>query len=136
MPDYVVEKVAHALNDARKAVNGSRILVIGVAYKKNIDDIRESPALDVIRLLEGRGATVAYHDPYIPRFREEGHERVGVSLTAAELKRSDAVVIVTDHSSIDYQLIVDHADVVVDTRNATAGVRNPSARIVSLSTAA
>jgi len=136
MPDYVVEKVAHALNDARKSVNGSRVLVIGVAYKKNIDDIRESPALDVIRLLEGRGATVAYHDPYIPRFREEGHERVGVSLTAAELERSDAVVIVTDHSSIDYQLIVDHADVVVDTRNATAGVRNPSARIVSLSTAA
>jgi UDP-N-acetyl-D-glucosamine dehydrogenase len=136
MPDYVVEKVAHALNDARKAVNGSRVLVIGVAYKKNIDDIRESPALDVIRLLEGRGATVAYHDPYIPRFREEGHERVGVPLTAAELERSDAVVIVTDHSSIDYQLIVDHADVVVDTRNATAGVRNPSARIVSLSTAA
>jgi UDP-N-acetyl-D-glucosamine dehydrogenase len=136
MPDYVVEKVAHALNDARKSVNGSRVLVIGVAYKKNIDDIRESPALDVIRLLEGRGATVAYHDPYIPRFREEGHERVGVPLTAAELERSDAVVIVTDHSSIDYQLIVDHADVVVDTRNATAGVRNPSARIVSLSTAA
>jgi UDP-N-acetyl-D-glucosamine dehydrogenase len=136
MPDYVVEKTAHALNDARKAVNGSRVLVIGVAYKKNIDDIRESPALDVIRLLEGRGATVAYHDPFIPRFREEGHERVGVPLTAAELERSDAVVIVTDHSSIDYQLIVDHADVVVDTRNATAGVRNPSARIVSLSTAA
>jgi UDP-N-acetyl-D-glucosamine dehydrogenase len=136
MPDYVVEKTAHALNDARKAVNGSRVLVIGVAYKKNIDDIRESPALDVIRLLEGRGATVAYHDPYIPRFREEGHERVGVPLTAAELERSDAVVIVTDHSSIDYQLIVDHADVVVDTRNATAKVKNPSARIVSLSTAA
>jgi UDP-N-acetyl-D-glucosamine dehydrogenase len=136
MPDYVVEKTAHALNDARKAVNGSRVLVIGVAYKKNIDDIRESPALDVIRLLEGRGATVPYHDPYIPRFREEGHERVGVPLTAAELERSDAVVIVTDHSSIDYQLIVDHADVVVDTRNATANVRNPTARIVSLSTAA
>jgi UDP-N-acetyl-D-glucosamine dehydrogenase len=135
MPDYVVEKVAHALNDAKKAVNGSRVLVIGVAYKKNIDDIRESPALDVIRLLEGRGATVVYHDPFIPKFREEGHERSSVALTAAELKRSDAVVIVTDHSAIDYQQIVDQAAVVVDTRNATAGVRNPAARIVSLSAA-
>ena len=135
MPDYVVEKVAHALNDAKKAVNGSRVLVIGVAYKKNIDDIRESPALDVIRLLEARGATVAYHDPFIPKFREEGHEWSSVPLTTAELKRSDAVVIVTDHSAIDYQLIVDHAAVVVDTRNATAGVRNPAARIVSLSAA-
>jgi UDP-N-acetyl-D-glucosamine dehydrogenase len=135
MPDYVVEKVAHALNDARKAVNGSRVLVVGVAYKKNIDDIRESPALDVIRLLEGRGATVAYHDPFIPKFREDGRDRASVPMNAAELKRADAVVIVTDHSSIDYQLIVDQAAVVVDTRNATAGVRNPTARIVSLSAA-
>jgi UDP-N-acetyl-D-glucosamine dehydrogenase len=135
MPDYVVEKVAHALNDAQKAVNGSRVLVVGVAYKKNIDDIRESPALDVIRLLEGRGATVAYHDPFIPKFREDGHDRTSVPINAAELKRADAVVIVTDHTSIDYQLIVDQAAVVVDTRNATAGVRNPTARIVSLSAA-
>jgi UDP-N-acetyl-D-glucosamine dehydrogenase len=135
MPDYVVEKVAHALNDAKKSVNGSRVLVIGVAYKKNIDDIRESPALDVIRLLEGRGATVAYHDPFIPKFREDGRDRTSVPMNAAELKRADAVVIVTDHTSIDYQLIVDQAAVVVDTRNATAGVRNPTARIVSLSAA-
>jgi UDP-N-acetyl-D-glucosamine dehydrogenase len=135
MPDYVVEKVGHALNDAKKAVNGSRVLVIGVAYKKNIDDIRESPALDVIRLLEGRGATVTYHDPFIPKFREDGRDRTSVPLNAAELKRADAVVIVTDHTSIDYQLIVDQAAVVVDTRNATAGVRNPTARIVSLSAA-
>jgi UDP-N-acetyl-D-glucosamine dehydrogenase len=135
MPDYVVEKVAHALNDAKKSVNGSRVLVVGVAYKKNIDDIRESPALDVIRLLEGRGATVAYHDPFIPKFREDGRDRTSVPMNAAELKRADAVVIVTDHTSIDYQLIVDQAAVVVDTRNATAGVRNPTARIVSLSAA-
>jgi UDP-N-acetyl-D-glucosamine dehydrogenase len=135
MPDYVVEKVAHALNDAKKAVNGSRVLVVGVAYKKNIDDIRESPALDVIRLLETRGATVAYHDPFIPKFREDGRDRASVPMNAAELKRADAVVIVTDHTSIDYQLIVDQAAVVVDTRNATAGVRNPTARIVSLSAA-
>src|SRR4029077_14065948 len=116
MPDYVVEKTAHALNDARKAVNGSRVLVIGVAYKKNIDDIRESPALDVIRLLEGRGATVTYHDPYIPSFPEDGHRRSGGVLAPGTLAKSDSVVIITDHANIDYQLIVDHASVVVDTR--------------------
>jgi UDP-N-acetyl-D-glucosamine dehydrogenase len=136
MPDFVVEKVAHALNDARKAVNGSHILVLGVAYKRDIDDIRESPALDVVRLLEGRGAHVAYHDPFIPRFEEEdGHDHVSVALTPAALASADAVVIVTDHSSVDYQLVVDHARVVVDTRNATARVTRPTARIVSLSAA-
>jgi UDP-N-acetyl-D-glucosamine dehydrogenase len=136
MPDFVVEKVAHALNDGRKAVKGSRVLVVGVAYKKNIDDIRESPALDVIRLLEGRGAEVTYHDPYIPSFTEDGHKRTGVALTAETLAKSDSTVIITDHSNIDYQLIVDHASVVVDTRNATARVVRPKARIVSLSTGA
>jgi UDP-N-acetyl-D-glucosamine dehydrogenase len=136
MPDFVVEKVAHALNDVCRAVKGSRILVVGVAYKKDIDDIRESPALDVIKLLEGRGAEVAYHDPFIPTFVEDGHRRTGVPLTAQELARSDATVIVTDHTSIDYQFIVDHAPVVVDTRNATARVAHPKARIVSLSTGA
>jgi UDP-N-acetyl-D-glucosamine dehydrogenase len=133
MPDFVVEKVAHALNDVRKAVKGSHVLVVGVAYKKNIDDIRESPALDVIRLLEGRGAVVSYHDPYIPSFTEDGHRRTGVALNAETLAKSDSTVIITDHSNIDYQLIVDHASVVVDTRNATARVVNPKARIVSLS---
>jgi UDP-N-acetyl-D-glucosamine dehydrogenase len=136
MPDFVVEKVAHALNDGRKAVKGSRVLVVGVAYKKNIDDIRESPALDVIRLLEGRGADVTYHDPYIPSFTEDGHKRTGVALTAETLAKSDSTVIITDHSNIDYQLIVDHASVVVDTRNATARVVRPKARIVSLSSSA
>jgi UDP-N-acetyl-D-glucosamine dehydrogenase len=136
MPDFVVEKVAHALNDVCKSVKGSHILVIGVAYKKNIDDIRESPALDVIRLLEGRGAEVTYHDPFIPAFTEDGHRRTGVALTAEVLATSDTAVIITDHSTIDYQLIVDHASVVVDTRNATARVVRPKARIVSLSASA
>jgi UDP-N-acetyl-D-glucosamine dehydrogenase len=136
MPQYVVDKVMHALNDVRKAVNGSRVLVIGVAYKKNIDDMRESPALDVMRLLEEQGAVVVYHDPHIKSFREDGHVRQGMDLTAAELNRADAVVIVTDHSSIDYQLIVDQAAVVVDTRNATGRTRPGRARIVSLSSAA
>ena len=133
MPAFVVEKVAHALNDERKAVNGSRVLMIGVAYKKDIDDMRESPALDVMRLLEGRGATVAYHDPHVPSFREDGHVFHGVALSDAELTSADAVVIVTDHTGVDYQRIVDTATVVVDARNATARLRPGKARIVALS---
>ena len=132
MPDVVVEKVARALNDARKPVNGSRVLVLGVAYKKNIDDMRESPALDVIRLLEERGAVVDYHDPFVPTLREGTHVRTGVGLDAAALRAADVVVIVTDHDGVDYQFVVDEAEVVVDTRNATARLRPSRARLVSL----
>jgi UDP-N-acetyl-D-glucosamine dehydrogenase len=132
MPDYVVEKVSRALNDARKPTKGSRVLVLGVAYKRDIDDIRESPALDVMRLLEERGAEVVYHDPFISRYREDGHERLGVPLTDDELRRADAVVIVTDHTVIDYQRVVDHAAIVIDSRNATARTKQPKARIVAL----
>jgi UDP-N-acetyl-D-glucosamine dehydrogenase len=133
MPAYVMEKVAQALNDERKPVNGSRVLIIGVAYKPNIDDIRESPALDVIRLLEQHGADVVYHDPFIPSFREDGHVREGVELTAQELRKADAVVIVTDHRKIDYQLLMDEANLIVDSRNAMAGTIKTKARVVSLS---
>jgi UDP-N-acetyl-D-glucosamine dehydrogenase len=122
MPALVVERVAQALNAQKKPVNGSRILVLGVAYKKDIDDMRESPALDVIRLLEEQSAHVVYHDPHVASFREDGHERHSVELTDAELSSADCVVIVTDHSSIDYQRVVDLARMVVDTRNATAGM--------------
>ena len=132
MPDYVVEKVAWALNEERKAVRGSRALVLGVAYKRNIDDMRESPALDVIRLLEERGAEVVYHDPHVTHFRDDGREMVSVALTPAELRKADVVVIVTDHASVDYQSVVDHAGVVVDTRNATSKTVPSTARIVSL----
>jgi UDP-N-acetyl-D-glucosamine dehydrogenase len=132
MPDVVANKVALALNDERKAVRGSRVLVLGVAYKRDIDDMRESPALDVIRLLEEHGAEVSYHDPHVPRYTEEGHERIGVELTDDVLARADAVVIVTDHSSIDYQRLVDNTALVVDTRNALAKTRKSRARIVSL----
>jgi len=120
MPAMVVERVAHALNQQRKPVNGSHVLVLGVAYKKDVDDMRESPALDVIQLLEEQGADVAYHDPYIPSFSESGRRRESVGLTELELTRADVVVIITDHSSVDYQLVVDLSRVVVDTRNATA----------------
>ncbi len=122
MPALVVDRVAQALNTSRKPVNGSRVLVLGVAYKKDIDDMRESPALDVIRLLEEQGAVVAYHDPHVGTFREDGHERASVELSDDELSSADAVVIVTDHSSVDYQRVVNLAALLVDTRNATAGL--------------
>lgn len=144
MPAYVVEKVSHALNGVRKAVNGSSVLVLGVAYKRDIDDVRESPALDVMRLLEAHGATVAYHDPYIATVRTEadGHDgpvgdappplRHSVALTPATLAAADVVVIITDHRSVDYQAVVDHAALVVDSRNATAGLRPGRASIIAL----
>jgi UDP-N-acetyl-D-glucosamine dehydrogenase len=132
MPDVVANKVSLALNDERKAVRGSSVLVLGVAYKRDIDDMRESPALDVIRLLEEQGAEVTYHDPHVARYREDGHERVGVALTDEVLTHADAVVIVTDHSAVDYQHLVDTASLVVDTRNALAKTTKSRARIVSL----
>ena len=137
MPAYVVEKVAHALNDERKAVNGSNILVLGVAYKRDIDDLRESPALDVIRLLEEQGATVTYHDPHVPCIREDEHNRQNresVELTDDRLAAVDAVVIVTDHRAIDYQRVMNNAPLIVDTRNATASLVRTKARVVSLAT--
>ena len=136
MPDMVAEKVTRALNDDAKAVKGSRALVLGVAYKRDIDDMRESPALDVIRLLEDRGADVVYHDPHVPTYRENGHERHGVALTDDEMRRADVVVIITDHSTIDYQHVVDTAALVVDTRNALAKTMPSRARIVSLTPSA
>jgi UDP-N-acetyl-D-glucosamine dehydrogenase len=133
MPAFVVEKVSLALNADRKPVNGSKILVLGVAYKRDIDDVRESPALDVIRLLEEHGAIVTFHDPFIGTIRENGHVREGMDLTPELLDGSDAVVVVTDHRSVDYQLVMDNATLIVDTRNVTKGLVRTKARVVSLS---
>jgi UDP-N-acetyl-D-glucosamine dehydrogenase len=132
MPEWVVQRIAASLNDMSKAVNGSRILVLGVAYKRNIDDVRESPALDVIRLLTDRGAHVEFHDPYVRSFVEEGHTHKGVELSVEMLAWADAVVIITDHDNVDYQFVADHAVLVVDTRNVTAGLRVGKARIRGL----
>jgi len=133
MPEWVVQKVADALNEVRKAVHGSRVLVLGVAYKRDIDDVRESPALDVIRLLEQRGAHVEFHDPHVREFREEeGHVRKGVELSDEMLQWADAVVIVTDHRATDFQRVVDRTKIVVDTRNVTRGLKPGTARIRGL----
>ena len=133
MPEYVVEKVQGALNQHRKSVNGSHILILGVAYKRDIDDLRESPALDIMRLLEDKGALVDYHDPYVPEIREDGHSRahVGVALDEAIVRAAHCVVITTDHQNVDYELVVRHAQLVVDTRNATRGIAGGS--IIGLS---
>jgi len=122
MPYYVVTKTVDALNQRGIAIKGARILVLGIAYKKDIDDQRESPSLKIISLLQGRGARVAYHDPYVPRSRGHreypGLDLKSVPLNAARIKGSDAVIIATDHSALDYKKIVRQARLVVDARNA------------------
>lgn len=123
MPVFWVRKVGDALNSLGRPVRGSTVLILGVAYKRDIEDLRESPALDIIRLLEGQGAQVRYHDPYVPRFREDGHDLASVPLTADTLAAADCVMIVTDHSAIDYDLVRTRARLVVDTRNALATIR-------------
>jgi UDP-N-acetyl-D-glucosamine dehydrogenase len=122
MPHYVVEKIADALNTRRKSVNGSKILIAGIAYKRDIDDMRESPALDVMGLLHGKGAQLSYADPYVPTLHARdwpGRQAIKASkITRGTIAQYDCVVIVTDHQAFDYDAIVAEADVIVDTRNA------------------
>jgi UDP-N-acetyl-D-glucosamine dehydrogenase len=134
MPAWVVDRLAEAL-DRRfaRGLNGSRVLVLGLAYKKNVDDIRESPALTIIELLQARGAAVAYHDPYcaeIPRTREHAHLAGMRSVPLEGLDSYDAALIVTDHDAIDWQALVDGSRLVVDTRNATRSVKSNVERIL------
>ena len=125
MPYHVVASTMEALNRQRKSLNGSKVLVLGVAYKKDIDDLRESPALTIIELLQKEGAQVSYNDPF---FKYVGHGRkykLEMQNTPLEdLQRFDVVVIVTDHSSYDYKWIVQNSQLVIDTRNATRGIVN------------
>jgi UDP-N-acetyl-D-glucosamine dehydrogenase len=124
MPEYVVARVGEALNRRKKAVNGSRVLVVGVSYKANIDDIRESPALDVMRLLKRHGAEVVYHDRFAnaddPEL--EHAEASAIDINPKTLATVDCAVIVTGHEGVDYQALLEHVPVVVDTRNVYAGV--------------
>jgi len=123
MPHFVVEKVQDALNNAVKAVRGSRIHILGVAYKRDIDDVRESPALDVMLLLKRLGATVSYSDPHVPALHLDGLDLVAQPPEAAGA--ADCAVIVTDHSAFDYKALVQNAQLIVDTRNALRGVQSP-----------
>lgn len=133
MPEYVVSKVAEALNRSKKAVNGSKILVLGLAYKKDIDDLRESPSIELIELLKQRGAKVSYNDPYIPKTpkqREHDLRMRSKPLSSTMLRSYDCVLIATDHSCYDYPWIVKHAKQVVDTRNATGEIKVGRSKII------
>lgn len=133
MPEYVVRRVVEMLSQRfAKAVNKSSVVVLGVAYKRDIKDIRESPALDVIKLLQDRGAKVLYNDPHVMEFNWRDGKLKSTKLTATLLKKADVAIILTDHSQYNYQWIVDNASVVFDTRNATKNVRNNRKKIVLL----
>jgi UDP-N-acetyl-D-glucosamine dehydrogenase len=132
MPHYVVDKIVNALNDESKPVRGRKFLILGVAYKRDVGDVRESPALDIMRLLEQRGGVLQYHDPHVPSLRIDGCPLASVSLTPDLLSASDCVVLVTDHSAMDLALVARHASLIVDTRNAFASVPQARARIVKL----
>ncbi len=133
MPYYVVNRLMDGLNQHRKSIKGSKILVLGLAYKKDIDDMRESPSLKLMELITEKGGEVDYHDPYIPQLRETRHYRFrknSVELTAETLQSYDAVLISTDHSVFDYEFIVKHARLVIDTRNATRNIQEGREKIV------
>lgn len=125
MPEFVVSKVRDALNRQKKAVNGSRVLVLGAAYKKDIDDVRESPAIDIMRLLEVDGAEVSYHDPLVAEVREDGRAWTSVELTPECVRDADTVLIVTDHTDVDYAMILRESHSLVDTRHVTAAFIDP-----------
>jgi UDP-N-acetyl-D-glucosamine dehydrogenase len=138
-----LKKITDALNSHKKCINGAKLLIIGVAYKKNVGDTRESPALDIIEMLAERGGDILYSDPYVPEIQTDGHNppqppRGGVhnwksfELTDSLLKQVDCVIIITNHSCLDYQRIVEHAQLVVDARNATADVRFGREKIVKI----
>jgi len=121
MPGYVVDKVANALNDQSRSVRGSRVVVLGVAYKPDVNDVRESPALDVIEILREKGADVVYHDPYVPKIRVDGNQIIESCEYSADLLQSaHCVVIVTNHKSFDWQHVLDNSRMIVDTRNAVS----------------
>jgi UDP-N-acetyl-D-glucosamine dehydrogenase len=138
MPHFVVRKAADALNQLGLAIAGSRVLILGVAYKRDVNDLRESPALDIMKLLQDKGADVAYHDPICPIIRDDGHTDLrnlpmeSRPLTPALLAAADLVIVVTDHTTVDYEFVSEHAALVLDTRGAMRDVHG-RARIIGLS---
>jgi len=117
MPYYVRRRLMDALNDQGKPLNGARILVLGVAYKADIDDMRESPAVDCITLIKEKGGQIVYHDPHVAEYVQDGQTVQSVDLTADEVRAADAVVILAGHSAVDYDMVCENASLVFDTRN-------------------
>lgn len=132
MPEFVVEKAMRLLSDRGKGLRDAKILVLGVAYKKDVDDPRESPSAEVLHLLALRGAALTYHDPHIAHFTEQGHDLSSIPLNAETLRQADLVLILTDHTAVDYELIVKEAAQILDTRNALKRVGGPKANVVLL----
>ncbi|WP_094548911.1 nucleotide sugar dehydrogenase [Petroclostridium xylanilyticum] len=132
MPEYVVERSMKILNQYRKALNGAKVFVLGVAYKQDIDDIRQSPALKVIEHLEKQGAQVIYNDPYVPRFEHSNKKYTSSPITQQNLQDADLVIITTQHTSYDYEFIVEHSKVLFDTKNATRNVKQNRDKIIKL----
>lgn len=128
MPYYIVSKVMEALNSNGRPIKGSNILILGLAYKKNVDDLRESPSLELIRILRHKGAKVAYNDPYVPMavHRRDGLKMRSVPLSIKGIRKYDCVVVATDHSTYDYRWIASNSKLVIDTRNAMAGIKAPN----------
>ena len=125
MPYFVLEQTANALNEHRKSIKGSKVLVLGLAYKRDIDDLRESPSLTIIELLRDKGAIVSYNDPYFPSVGRGRHYDLNMTNTPLDgLGDYDAVLIVTDHSSYNYRVIVEQSQLIIDTRNATKGIES------------
>lgn len=126
MPHYVVSKVAEGLNEKKMSLKGAKVLVLGVAYKKDVKDLRESPALEIVELLDHKGAVVSYHDPYLPFLKINDIDLKSAKLTHDTLKGADCVVIITDHSNVDYEMVAEGAKLIVDTRNTLKGDRDRS----------
>jgi UDP-N-acetyl-D-glucosamine dehydrogenase len=129
MPEYLVQKIVDVLNEKGKTICKAKILLLGVAYKKDVSDIRESPALDVLKLLLDRKADVNYYDPFIPEFKWE-HGSFASEKNLEKLKKYDAVVIITNHTNVNYDSVVHNAQLVIDSRNATKGIQ--SSKVVKL----
>ena len=132
MPEFVLEKAMRMLSDHGLGLRCASVLVLGLAYKRDVDDARESPSAEVLHLLAQRGAAVSYHDPLIPRHREDGRELESVPLTARTLGEADLVLILTDHSAVDYRFVVEHSRLLLDTRFATRGVTGRPGQVVLL----
>ena len=133
IPSYVVGKVIYGLNEIEKSLKGSKILILGVAYKKDVDDTRESPALAIMKILKDRGAEVSYNDPNVPRIcglRAYDYDIYSAELTEELLKETDVVLIVTNHSAYDYDWIVKNSNLIVDSRNATGSVKEGREKII------
>jgi len=133
MPNYIVSKITDALNKNEKCLKNSKILILGIAYKKDTDDIRESPALELMKILEEKGVKIYYNDPYvdqIPKLRKYNFNLKSSPLSKNLLKKMDVVLIVTDHSSYNYEWIVENSKLIVDTRNATSNIKTNKHKVI------